>query len=203
MSVTFMCSMLRLCLYKLFGVFLCSAAVVCYKWILMYNEYIWPKPRLLSVQAKSTTFRYAPLTEEEKCWLWTLLESLLPPTRLLVKRRGQIQTVKASKKKKSFFFFFFPLSDHNHQADYFVAMVHAGYVCVAIIHRTMTRTTGSLSCAHMFMHAIAHGGVRTPKESLHWNLTLGRKSLAAPGNRTCVSGLTGPMLYQLSYIPSL
>ena len=59
------------------------------------------------------------------------------------------------------------LGDHDHQVDYFVAMVHAGYVCVAIIHRTLTWTTGSLSCAQMLMHAIVHGGVRTPKESLH------------------------------------
>ena len=46
-------------------------------------------------------------------------------------------------------------------------MVRAGYVCVAIIHRTPTWTTGSLSCAQMLMHVIAHGGVRTRKESLH------------------------------------
>ena len=45
-------------------------------------------------------------------------------------------------------------------------------------------------------------GVRTPKESLHWKLTLGRKSLVAPGNRTFVSGLTGRYSNQLSYIPS-
>ena len=38
---------------------------------------------------------------------------------------------------------------------------------VSLIHRTLTWTTGSLTCAHMLMHAIAHGGVRTPKESLH------------------------------------
>ena len=71
-------------------------------------------------------------------------------------------------------------------------MVHAGCVCVAIIHWTLTWTTGSLTCAQMLMHAIAHGGVRTrtPKESLHWKLTLGRKSLSTQGNRTCVSGVT-------------
>ena len=46
-------------------------------------------------------------------------------------------------------------------------MVHAGYVCVAIIHQTLSWTTGSLSCAQMLMHAFAYGGVWTPKESLH------------------------------------
>ena len=63
-------------------------------------------------------------------------------------------------------------------------MVRGGYVCVAIIYRTLTWTTGSLSCAQMWMHAISHGGAPTAKESLHWKLTLGRKSLATPRNRT-------------------
>ena len=31
----------------------------------------------------------------------------------------------------------------------------------SMIHRTLTRTTGPLTCAQMLMHAIAHGGVRT------------------------------------------
>ena len=69
-------------------------------------------------------------------------------------------------------------------------MVHAGYVSVAIIQQTLTQTTGSLSCAQMLMHVIAHGGVWAPKECLHWKLTLGRKSTAALRNWTCVSGVT-------------
>ena len=67
--------------------------------------------------------------------------------------------------------------------------VHGGCFIVSIIHRTLTWTTGSLTCAQMLMHAIVHGGVRTLKESLHWKLTLGEKSFAAPGNRTCFSGV--------------
>ena len=39
------------------------------------------------------------------------------------------------------------------------------------------------------MHATAHRGARTPSERLHWKLTLGEKSLAAPGNRTRLSGV--------------
>ena len=39
--------------------------------------------------------------------------------------------------------------------------VHAGCFSVSIIHRTLTWTTGSFTCAQMLMHAIAHGGVRT------------------------------------------
>ena len=84
---------------------------------------------------------------------------------------------------------FFLLSDHNHQVDYFVAMVHAWYVCVAIIHETRTWTTGSLRYAQMLMHVIAHGRVLTLKEGLHWKLTPGRKSLATPANWACISGM--------------
>ena len=81
-------------------------------------------------------------------------------------------------------------------------MVRAGYVCVAIIHQTLTWTTGSSSCVQMLMHVIEHRGVRTPKESLHWKLTLGRKSRAAPVNRTCVKGVTVRRSNPLSCIPS-
>ena len=75
----------------------------------------------------------------------------------------------------SFFFFFQLLSDHNHRVDYFGTMVCAEYVYVAIIHQTLTWTTWSLTCALKLMRAIAHRGVWTPKESLHWKLTLGKK----------------------------
>ena len=80
-------------------------------------------------------------------------------------------------------------------------VVCAGYVCVAIIHWTLTWTKGSLSCTQMLMQAIAHGGALTLKESLHWKLTLGRKFLAASGNWTCVSGVMVQCSNQLSYIP--
>ena len=40
--------------------------------------------------------------------------------------------------------------------------VHAGCFSVSTIHRTLTWNTGSLTCAHMQMHAIAHGGAWTP-----------------------------------------
>ena len=86
---------------------------------------------------------------------------------------------------------------------FLLLMVHAGHVCVAIIHWTLTRTKGSLLCPQMFMHVIAHGGVQTPKESLHWKLTPGRKSLATSRNWTCVSSTTVRCSNQPSYIPSL
>jgi len=55
-------------------------------------------------------------------------------------------------------------------------------------------------CWCMRLHTEA---VRTPSESLHWKLTLGEKSLAAPGTRTRVSivpGLLVRSLYPLSYL---
>ena len=39
--------------------------------------------------------------------------------------------------------------------------VHAGCFSVSIIHRTLTWTTGSLTCAQMLMHAIAHRDVQS------------------------------------------
>ena len=62
------------------------------------------------------------------------------------------------------------------------------FFSVSIINRTLTWTTGSLMCAQMFMHAVVHGNVQTPQESLHWKLTLGEKSFATMGNH-CVSGV--------------
>ena len=64
-----------------------------------------------------------------------------------------------------------------------------GYFIVFIIHWTLTWTTGCLTCTQMLTHAIAKGDVWAPWGSLHWKLTLGENSLAAPGNRTCVSGV--------------
>ena len=68
---------------------------------------------------------------------------------------------------------------------------HAECFSVSIIHRTLTRTTGSLLCSQMKTHAIAHEGVcghrkRVCSESRLWER---KKSLAAPGNRTCVDSV--------------
>ena len=50
---------------------------------------------------------------------------------------------------------FLPLSDHSHQVDYFVAMVHAEYVCVSIIRRILdmgyrTRNVTCIICGLFF-----------------------------------------------------
>ena len=65
----------------------------------------------------------------------------------------------------------------------------AGCFSVSIIHRTLTWTTGSLTCAQMLMRAIAHRDIRTHVRESAQKVDSGRKSLATPGNQTCVSGV--------------
>ena len=55
----------------------------------------------------------------------------------------------------------FPGESQLRQSHTTKPSVHAGCFSVSIFHRTLTRTTGSLTCAQMLMHAIAHGDVRT------------------------------------------
>ena len=74
--------------------------------------------------------------------------------------------------------------------------VHAGCFSVSIIHRTLTWTTGSLTCAQVLMHAFAHGGVRT-----HRQLTLGEKSLPRRGIEPPSAASRSDAL-PMSYIPT-
>ena len=85
--------------------------------------------------------------------------------------------------------FVFLLSNHT-IIDYFIAMVHVGYVCVAIIHQTLTWTTEFLTCAQILMHAIAHGGIWDIERESALEVDFWKKSLAAQGNQTCVSSVT-------------
>ena len=52
------------------------------------------------------------------------------------------------------------------------------------------------------MHAIAHGGIRTPREILHRKLTVRKEYLAAPGESNMRQWRAGPTLCQWSYIPT-
>ena len=83
----------------------------------------------------------------------------------------------------------FPGESQLRQSRATQSVVHAGCFSVSVIHRPLTWTTGSLTCTQMLKNANAHGRVRTPWKSLHWKLTLGEKSLAAPGNWTCLSSV--------------
>ena len=82
---------------------------------------------------------------------------------------------------------YFPKASHLRQSRTTQPSVHTRCFSVSIIHQTLTWTTGSLTWAQMLMHALQ--GVRTQE-----------KSLAAPGNRTCVSGVMVRCSNQLSYI---
>ena len=50
-------------------------------------------------------------------------------------------------------------------------------ISVTTIHRIFTWISKSLTCAQRLIYATAHWGAWTPKESLHWKLTLGEKPL--------------------------
>ena len=71
--------------------------------------------------------------------------------------------------------FFFPGESQLRQSRATQPKVHAGCFSVSIIHRTLTWTTGSLVCAQMLMHAIAHQGVRTHVRDCALKVDSGRK----------------------------
>ena len=70
------------------------------------------------------------------------------------------------------------------------------------IHRTLTWTTESLTCAQMLMHAIAHGGVRTHVRECALKFDSGIKIPCRTGESNLPQRRAGPTLYQLSYIPA-
>ena len=76
-------------------------------------------------------------------------------------------------------------------------MVRAGYVCVAIIHWTLTWTTGCISCADVNACDCTQGCADTEREST-LKVDSGKKSLAMQRKRTCISG----MMVQCSLEPT-
>ena len=56
----------------------------------------------------------------------------------------------------------FPGENKPRQSRAIQPRVHTGSFGVSIIHRTVTWTTESLTCAQMLMRGIAHGEVRIP-----------------------------------------
>ena len=70
-----------------------------------------------------------------------------------------------------------------------------GVVSVSIIHRTLTWTTGSLTCAQMLMHAIAHGDVRTHVRESALKVDSGRKIPRLTGESNMRQRRDGPMLW--------
>ena len=80
--------------------------------------------------------------------------------------------------------------------------VHARCFSVSIIHRTLTWTTGFLAYAQMLMHAIAHGCVWTHVRQSTLKVDSGRKIPYRTMKLNPHQRRAGPMLYQLSYIPT-
>ena len=83
-------------------------------------------------------------------------------------------------------------------------IAHAGCVSVSLIHQTLTWTTWSLTCAHILMHATAHGVVQTLYTGVTESaikVNPGRKLPCCIGKLHLCQWHAGPMLYQLSYTP--
>ena len=63
-------------------------------------------------------------------------------------------------------------------------------------------TTGTLTCAQVLIHAIAHGGVWTHVRECALKVDSGRKIPCRTGKSNLRQRRDGPTLYQLSYIPT-
>ena len=79
--------------------------------------------------------------------------------------------------------------------------VHAGCFNVFIIHRTLTWSAGSSTCAQMQMHAKAHAGEQTHVRESALKVDSGGKIPCRTGESNLRQRRAGPTLYQLSYIP--
>ena len=73
-------------------------------------------------------------------------------------------------------------------------MVRAGYVSIATIHRTLTWTTGSLSCTQMLMHAIAYGGCTDTERESALKADTGKKIPCRTGESNLRQRRDDPML---------
>ena len=87
------------------------------------------------------------------------------------------------------------------QSRFIQPTVLAGYFSVPVIHRTLTWTTGSLTCAQMLMHATAHGSARAHVRESALKVDSGRKIPCRTEESHLGQRRAGPTLYQLSYIP--
>ena len=96
----------------------------------------------------------------------------------------------------------FPGESQLRQSSATKPTVHAECLSVSIIHRTLTWTTGSLTCAQMLMRAIAHGDVRTHVRESALKVDSGRKIPCRTGESNLRRLRAGPTIYQLSYLHS-
>ena len=73
--------------------------------------------------------------------------------------------------------------------------VHAGRFSVSIIHRTLTWPTGFLTCAHMQMLAIVHGGCTDTVRESALKVDARRKFPCRTGKSSLPQRRAGPTLY--------
>ena len=88
----------------------------------------------------------------------------------------------------------FPGESQLQQSGATQPSMHAGCFSISIIHRTLTWTTGSLTCAQMLMHAVAHGGVQTHVKESALKADSGRKIPSRTGESNLRRRRAGPML---------
>ena len=83
--------------------------------------------------------------------------------------------------------FFFLLCSHNHRVVWICLCCHNAPNSDMDYRIFNVRT--DVNAVYRHRKRICTESLQTPKENLHGKLALGR-SLAAPGNRTCVSGMS-------------
>ena len=98
------------------------------------------------------------------------------------------------------FGFTFPAESQLRQSRATQTTVHAGCFSVSIIHRTLTWTTGSLTCDVNACDR-TQGCTDTVRESA-LKADLGRKIARRTGESNLRQRRADPTLYQLSYIPT-
>ena len=96
----------------------------------------------------------------------------------------------------------FPRKSQPQQSHTTQPTVHSGWFSVSIMQQTLIRTTRSLMCAQVLMHVIAHGGVQTHPGESALRDDSGRKISCHTWELNLHQRHAGPMLYQLSYIPT-
>ena len=93
----------------------------------------------------------------------------------------------------------FPGESQLQQSRTTQSTVHAKCFSASIIHRTLTWTTGSLTCTQMLMHAIAQGGCTDTARESALKVEFGRKILCRTGESNLRQRCAGPARFHLSY----
>ena len=89
----------------------------------------------------------------------------------------------------------------KHQLSYYLS-VHAGSFLISVIHRTLTWTTGPLTCVHDHFCACIYTrglGTRTASRHIFYSEKFTIFSCAPDGIRTIILWILSPMFYQLSH----